>query len=925
MTFGESSFLELLSSSREQPGAVESLLSARPVADNSLFKIAQVLSPSDPYTSYEQLGGKYVTAGVKIAKDYKQPAGGLKRGVTLFQHQQEAVDKIIAKDGNLLLSHPTGSGKTLSAIAAFEEMRKRGMAHRALVVAPASLRTNFMENGVKRFTNSTASIFGNAQEAVPGTHVTVDHPGNADYHIVSYDLFRTDPKKYIDAAKADTVIYDELHRAKNQDALITKAIKDARPFHRNFIGMTGSIVSNTPADIVPLVDAMTDGHHLLGNKTTFESRFVETKEDGSKKLRNPQVLRALLSPYVHHVTPEELNTKAPKKIIEEVRVDMSPHQAQLYNFILDKLDPITKLRLKAGVSSLNGMQLNDMFAKMLRLRQVSNSIHTMDTGLTLEQSAEGTPKVKRILDDVVEHLHETPDGQVVVHTNMIQGGIDVLHAGFKARGIEPAIFIGKGNPGITEKYRQQGVKDFQEGKKKVILLSAAGGEGLDLPNTTFMAMMDGHFNPERISQAEARGIRAGGQAKREEDKRQVIVRRYVSVLPKGVEQKAQVLANIWDNISPNRIIKRINAGGEAFYNPWAKTPSTDEWIYGVAKRKSGLNSSLHETIKTSSAASSCTTHEEFEHIFMEKVAKWTDTVNRGAKFLLNHPNAIGGLAGAGYGFLTGGTGPRTKMEAMQDPNAPLRNRIASTVGGAISGSLVLRPAINAMIRSKNVYTAIPALSAGFLGPAAAVSIADLFAPRKATPKSLRDILGENQKSYSDKRLFEKYWEKFGPELERKGLEGPVSDTKTEQQFVRALKDLYVDVGGVRPNLFGPAVTGKHTQDKVPSKTRFALTRILPGVVMTGVTGAGSVVMQLGAGSNVPETIEAALAGALPVGASLAGGIAKSYRENYIDPSTTSVSSRAEVRKRAKFNEEQLLQLLRGKSVDEIKVKSHYIK
>ena len=44
-----------------------------------------------------------------------------------------------------------------------------------------------------------------------------------------------------------------------------------------------------------------------------------------------------------------------------------------------------------------------------------------------------------------------------------------------------------------EKARQQDVDDYNAGKKKVILISSAGGEGLDLPNTTMVASLDGHW------------------------------------------------------------------------------------------------------------------------------------------------------------------------------------------------------------------------------------------------------------------------------------------------------------------------------------------------------------------------------------------------------------------------------------------------
>jgi hypothetical protein len=65
----------------------------------------------------------------------------------------------------------------------------------------------------------------------------------------------------------------------------------------------------------------------------------------------------------------------------------------------------------------------------------------------------------------------------------------------------------------------------------VLLVSPAGFEGLNAPDTTMVQVYDGHFNPEAIRQGEARGIRAGGQKHRAPADRKVQVKRYVSVFP----------------------------------------------------------------------------------------------------------------------------------------------------------------------------------------------------------------------------------------------------------------------------------------------------------------------------------------------------------------------------------------------------------
>ena len=177
-----------------------------------------------------------------------------------------------------------------------------------------------------------------------------------------------------------------------------------------------------------------------------------------------------------------------------------------------------------------------------------NSLHMGRKDVDLKASANRTPKVKRVLDDTEKHLQEKPDHKVVLYSNLGRGGVDVLSAGLRARGIDHAVFVGKGTEiggdKITSVVRQKGVQDYKDGKKKVIILSGAGAEGLNLKNSTAFFSLDGHFNPQRILQAEARARRLGGQEHRPVDQRAVDVRR-PGFFGKLVGRKADQTTDEW--------------------------------------------------------------------------------------------------------------------------------------------------------------------------------------------------------------------------------------------------------------------------------------------------------------------------------------------------------------------------------------------
>ncbi len=526
----------------------------------------------------------------------------LLKNVEPRDHQRKAVDKILSSDGNAILAHDVGTGKTLTSIMGFQALKDQGKAKKALVVVPASLRNNFAEDGVKKFTNDSYSILGNSQELHSKNknikNIDKMTPKNSStYNIVSYDLFKRNPEKYLDNTKADTVIYDELHRAKNESSKITGIIKDIRNKHRNFIGLTGSIVSNSPADIVPLVDAMTDGKHSLGSKATFESRFLDVGYRGRKEVKNPAIVRALTSKYIDHVDKSEMNIAAPpEKILKVKKIIMSGPQADMYRHAINKLDMATIAKLKLGVGKLKDSELKAVANKLMAARQASNAPHTMDKKMSISDSFNNSNKAKELISDTVSHLKDHKKNQVIIGTQFIKGGVDVLSEGLKRNNIPFSTFIGKGNKGVTESSRQQSIKDYNSGKARAILISGAGGEGLNLPNTTMINMFDGHFNPEVINQMEARGIRSGGQEYRDPKDRKVFVNRYMSLPDK---KTVETVTNVLEAVSPLTYIKRLLKDEKVVQNPFKRDFSTEEFISEVAQNKEKNNQEIRGLFKAS--------------------------------------------------------------------------------------------------------------------------------------------------------------------------------------------------------------------------------------------------------------------------------------------------------------------------------------
>lgn len=505
----------------------------------------------------------------------------LNSNVHLYPHQERVRDK----EGNsIIIAHGVGSGKTLSGIARFEKMKDEGKAHKALVIAPAGLRDNFGESGVGKFTNSKYRIIGNKQELKKGGVYGAVDP-NADYNILSYEMFRKNPNQYLNNSGADTIIADEYHRGKNEGTETTDALKQLKGHYKNFIGLTGSVISNSISDVQPLVDIASGGENNLGeSKKDFEQRYLKRSNAriyrGLNEKRIPVVgfnhkhqLEDELGKYIDYMDYDDVKgiAKMPNKHIVIHKVPISRQQAKIYKGLLNDNPSVKKLITNKRIETMRDEEAAKAFNSLIESRKLMNSVGSVMPGIPLKDSAELTPKTKQILDDMQKHLTETPDGQAILLTHLINGGADVLEAGLKERHIPYGTFLGKGNKGVTEESRQQDVRDFNDRKKKVMLISSAGGEGVSLNDTTWEGVLDPHYNPEKMNQMEARGIRSGGLSHRPENKREVDVNRYIATMPKTL------------GIFPSAI----------------KTP--DEFIYQIAQNKNHQNQLLFNLLKEEQA------------------------------------------------------------------------------------------------------------------------------------------------------------------------------------------------------------------------------------------------------------------------------------------------------------------------------------
>ncbi len=120
----------------------------------------------------------------------------------------------------------------------------------------------------------------------------------------------------------------------------------------------------------------------------------------------------------------------------------------------------------------------------------------------LTGSRQATNTVSKLKADWI--INKIKEGKkTLVFSVFIEKGIDVFKEGLEGTDIEYRVITGKTTPNKRDEY----VKLYNEDKIKVLFISAAGGEGLDLKGTRYIILTEPTWNMATKQQKAGRGIR----------------------------------------------------------------------------------------------------------------------------------------------------------------------------------------------------------------------------------------------------------------------------------------------------------------------------------------------------------------------------------------------------------------------------------
>lgn len=245
---------------------------------------------------------------------------GLDLGVELDRHQKEAAAAIAAPSATgLALFDEQGTGKTISALAGFAILRRRGDVQRALIVTPKSVVGTWTTDA-KRVLGPEARVelaSGDARRrrrAIRSRHDVLI----ANYEAVVAEqgtfslVLGAAPDRYL-------LIIDESFFAKNAKTRRSEALWALRQRCRRAVVLCGTPAPNRPWDIVNQVN-LADGGIAFGGVVQPSDPELSRERVGAG-LANALYLRRLKA----EVLPD-----LPDQQFVELRVAMQPLQRALY-------------------------------------------------------------------------------------------------------------------------------------------------------------------------------------------------------------------------------------------------------------------------------------------------------------------------------------------------------------------------------------------------------------------------------------------------------------------------------------------------------------------------------------------------------------------------------------------------------------------
>ena len=364
----------------------------------------------------------------------------------LRPHQIRVAEYMMHEDA-LLVVHGTGLGKTLTAVTVSQCFLDEFPDAKVIFIGKSSLLTNFKKEIVAYGSN----------------------PESGQYEYYSFDGFWNLVKSGRNpACRGNLLIIDEVHNLRNPSTKKTQAIVKCAMTARKRLLLTATPFVNSVQDFVPLVN-MLYADNIAGIKRSDGALYTIPKTLDESAMGR---LGAVLMDKVDYEDTRD-ERYFPYERIEYVSCPMS---REYY----ERFEPLSRGQELFGIVFTQPQRFYNAYRRLVN--QAGQEYFSA--------------KVERALPILRA-------GQSIIYSNWIEFGVKTIQNVLKSSGIEYGTFSGETSPVQRDKL----VSDFNRGKLKTLIITRAGGEGLDLKNVNNVIVLDPPWNDASLRQIIGRAIR----------------------------------------------------------------------------------------------------------------------------------------------------------------------------------------------------------------------------------------------------------------------------------------------------------------------------------------------------------------------------------------------------------------------------------
>lgn len=385
-----------------------------------------------------------------------------------------------------ILADEMGLGKTLQMLAFLNSQYLSGEKAPALVVCPASLVYNWLEECRKFAPDLPAAAMAGGLAARKKMAAQMGKEEGAWLYITSYDLFKRDIALY-EGIRFSTAVLDEAQYVKNRSAAVSKAVRGIHAAHR--FALTGTPIENRLSELWSIFDFLMPG--FLYTASEFSERFevpVMKKQDEAASQR----LSAMVSPFILRRRKGDVLRDLPEKLEEVRSAALEGEQRKLYDA------QVVSMREMLSSIGTSGEEKLRILAQITRLRQIC-----CDPALVFENYKGPSAKREACMDLIRSAID---GGHRMLLFSQFTSMMELLASDLKNEGIPFYTLTGA----TPSQERLRLVNAFNNGDTPVFLISLrAGGTGLNLTGADLVIHYDPWWNLAVQNQATDRAHRIG--------------------------------------------------------------------------------------------------------------------------------------------------------------------------------------------------------------------------------------------------------------------------------------------------------------------------------------------------------------------------------------------------------------------------------